>query len=517
MRINAFHVLTANNIRHPGTLFSAWLSRTISPRERVLCAFRARFWLHFWHQHIITMSRQYPDLYSTTRSFISPASFRIFNRLCDTLVLLVIAYARHYPDQPFCPWLLGTEFVEHFFGQARMLLPDFTYAELLKMVQHIMVRQRILLSGNFKENREKQSGVGYILDFDATPLTPEDYRLALVDLTMQDINNLVELGYKEAEMICKDLLKIPVPKLDPVHPIRLARGEASQSKDSTDDDSDDEDVTEEDLYDDGLDDQTDPTVSAVANSAAEGTARLSALCDDYEAVVEEAQTAPPIMPLSVPNHVENSDRPSGIPMDISLHSSLVDARGKISIEAMLQARRKLQAGTTTKSERVVRMDPKFALRRAMDVINPDASDGKKKMSIQEASQRVRVVQALAKDVETEKKVRENRWQTFAKGLRNIIPADGKLHIHFVVRHTHAAFPVLPNVSSRNVNGMFFLKRGSFVIVRNNAARLYIGEVLDMYKLASGNRYGSVKTANTVESLKYLSVRAFLPLMVVRDL
>ena len=65
-------------------------------------------------------------------------------------------------------------------------------------------------------------------------------------------------------------------------------------------------------------------------------------------------------------------------MDISLHSALVDAQGKISIEAMLRACRKLQAGTITKSGRVVRVDPKFALPRAMDMIDPDASDGKKR-------------------------------------------------------------------------------------------------------------------------------------------
>jgi hypothetical protein len=87
-------------------------------RDRVLCILRACFWLHFWREHIIMMTSKYPDLYSLQRSFISPASFRIFNRLCDTLLLLVIAYARFYPDQPFCPWLLGTEFVEHFFGLA---------------------------------------------------------------------------------------------------------------------------------------------------------------------------------------------------------------------------------------------------------------------------------------------------------------------------------------------------------------------------------------------------------------
>src|SRR5882762_7058236 len=39
-------------------------------------------------------------------------------------------------------------------------------------------------------------------------------------------------------------------------------------------------------------------------------------------------------------------------------------------------------------------------------------------------------------------------------------------------------------------------------------------VLDLYKMASGNRYGSVKTANTVEELKYLSVKVYLPLMVI---
>ncbi|KIM79425.1 hypothetical protein PILCRDRAFT_10261 [Piloderma croceum F 1598] len=66
----------------------------------------------------------------------------------------------------------------------------------------------------------------------------------------------------------------------------------------------------------------------------------------------------------------------------------------------------------------------------MDTLDPEGGDSKKKMSTQEALQRVRVVQALAVDIETEKKAREIRWQNFAKGLRNVIPAN-----------------VLPNVST----------------------------------------------------------------------
>lgn len=135
-----------------GLLFDAWISREMDIEDRVLCALRAHFFLHIWKEHISTLSKAYPDLYSTSRSFISTPSFHIFNRLCDTLVLLALIFAKEYPDQPFCPWLLGTEFVEHFFGLARMLLPDFAYAELVKIVRHVMVRQRLLLTPTYKEN-----------------------------------------------------------------------------------------------------------------------------------------------------------------------------------------------------------------------------------------------------------------------------------------------------------------------------------------------------------------------------
>ncbi|KAF5372671.1 hypothetical protein D9615_009847 [Tricholomella constricta] len=102
-----------------GSLFDAWMNRRMSVNDRVLLALRARFFLHLWRQHIVTMSNRFPDLYSLKRSFISPASFNIFNRLCDTLIELALVFSRHYPTHPFCPWLLGTDFVEHFFGLSR--------------------------------------------------------------------------------------------------------------------------------------------------------------------------------------------------------------------------------------------------------------------------------------------------------------------------------------------------------------------------------------------------------------
>lgn len=52
-------------------------------------------------------------------------------------------------------------------------------------------------------------------------------------------------------------------------------------------------------------------------------------------------------------------------------------------------------------------------------------------------------------------------------------------------------------------------------MRNTTSRTYISEVLDLYKLATGNRYGSVKTAQAVEELKFLSLRVYLPLVTVK--
>ncbi|KIM79426.1 hypothetical protein PILCRDRAFT_10262 [Piloderma croceum F 1598] len=112
-------------------------------------------------------------------------------------------------------------------------------------------------------------------------------------------------------MICRDLLKIV---------------------DFADDDLVEEDATDDEVYDGDLDNQAAPTILAVAQSAAQGAARLSALCDDYKAVVEEARMAQPIVPLSTPNLADKTDGPVKTPMDISLHSELVDGQGKISID-----------------------------------------------------------------------------------------------------------------------------------------------------------------------------------------
>ncbi|KAJ3715441.1 hypothetical protein C8R42DRAFT_725798 [Lentinula raphanica] len=73
----------------------------VSVEDRILAAFRARFWLNFVFHHILHLSKRFPDFCSTKRPSISAASLKIFNRLCDTLLLLVIAYSEYFPDVLF--------------------------------------------------------------------------------------------------------------------------------------------------------------------------------------------------------------------------------------------------------------------------------------------------------------------------------------------------------------------------------------------------------------------------------
>ncbi|KAJ7821764.1 hypothetical protein B0H14DRAFT_2599009 [Mycena olivaceomarginata] len=415
-----------------GVLFDAWLNRTITVANSVLAALRARFFLHLWRAHIVLMSTQYPDLYSTARSFISAPSFHIFNRLCDSLLLLVIVYARRYPNEPFCPWLLGTEFVEHFFGLARMMLPNFTWAEFIKLVQHVMVRQRILLSGSFKETRERKARVGYVLDFDPSPLTAEDRKLAQVTMSDKEMDSLVDLAFLEATLLCTQILHIPVSKPRPRKPLNLAPlgvppRKTTSSSDSDSELDDDESDSEEEgpplLRPDG------PADDQMIACAAYDAARYSALCDDYEEAVKELdEISTPLVFGSAP------------PLLVSLPTV---------------PEPQIRAGTTTRSEKVSEIDSKYALSRISRAIdtkaNGDDDTKPEKMTHQEASNLTRVIQQQNAAIQQSqpKKPRELRWKNFL----------GAVHRHVDVR-------VLPNIAAKNVQALNLLKTGSWTVMWN---------------------------------------------------
>ncbi|KAF8169334.1 hypothetical protein K438DRAFT_1774346 [Mycena galopus ATCC 62051] len=485
-----------------GTLFDAWMSRTMSIHDRILAAFRARFWLHLWRKHIVKLSGRFPDLYSPARSFISPASFHIFNRLCDTLILLAIIYSRYYPGQPFCPWLHGTEFVEHFFGLARMLLPNFTFAEFLKMVQHMEVRQKILLSGKFNLKRERDSAAGYIMDYDAKALSSEDQRIAAGQVDDRDLDQLAELAFREAAQICKEILHIAAPFPTVEKPLQLTPLGSSLRKKKTgtmptdselesdlDNDSDVDEEVDCDSEDEEPEIRSDASISEITAAATLDTARYSALCQDYDTF--RAELGEPLADADVSSLIPKAAsiapaKPSG-----PFVSKILDAQGKVSIKLMVNYKKALQAGTTTHSERVVSLNPKFALAQ---VAREADTEGKvPAMSIKEASHRVRIAQDGDSAFREGKKTRELRWQTAATTVQSLVPPT-----------------VLPNVGSKNVNVLFPIRLGNFLVMRTTQC-MYIGEVMDIFKKGSNGRYGSIESAASTSEIHAFSLRVYLPL------
>jgi hypothetical protein len=96
---------------------------------------------------------------------------------------------------------------------------------------------------------------------------------------------------------------------------------------------------------------------------------------------------------------------------------------------MLDARARHQLSTTTQSERVVKINPKFTTLAAERTSNEPGKELKEtpKMSIQKASHRVRIVQELDGNVNAEKPCKswELRWKEIAKHIARLVSPTGK--------------------------------------------------------------------------------------------
>ncbi|KAJ3727641.1 hypothetical protein C8R42DRAFT_620753 [Lentinula raphanica] len=508
-----------------GLLFEAWMSPAMALEDRILAAFRARFWLNFVYHHISYLSKRFPDLYSSKRSFISAASLRIFNRLCDTLILLVIAYSEYYPDVPFSIRNISTEFIEHFFGVGRELLPDFTYAEFLKIVQHIMVRQRIVESGSVASGKHlKDSASGYIFDAVTDLRAPSHEPIPPISITRAKIDELVHTAYLEAAHLCRDILAIPASKTPSFSKQPLLHlkahafectssgddGQSNEDSDSEDDDDypaigDDADEVEHCLVvaenDDDSDDSVRDQINRTMGLSAKDTARYSALCDDLNTFISHNGLSNTDIDLPRSTTVVPGIVQPLIDHTVTINfSKLIDAKtSKISIAACLEARQVSQSATSTKSERSVKLSDKFALKQVLE--NVKDPNEIQKMTQQEGSHRVRIAQDQNVELQRQQKIkkRQDRW------LETVTTINKSLE----------SVDALPNLGIKNVTVLYPLVPHTFVLMKTSM-RMYIGQVLDIYKKGQSSRYGSVNKATEISGLSFLSLRVFLPLVTASD-
>ena len=196
------------------------------------------------------------------------------------------------------------------------------------------------------------------------------------------------------------------------------------------------------------------TISQCMATAAKDTTHYSALCDKHDELLDilEASsdpkhiTGPPTGSPSPPTQtsksgevphpllisillpeprVSNSSKPVGSRLPIK--SQFLDGTGKALVLLLLKYCDKLQSGTTAHSEKVMKLNPKFAIEPPIVNSSIKGTDGKElRISAKEALHRLRIGQVFYLSLLNKqlKKDRELRWKAMVSSLRVILNPQG---------------------------------------------------------------------------------------------
>ncbi|CAI2199558.1 10998_t:CDS:2, partial [Funneliformis geosporum] len=93
----------------------------------------------------------------------------------------------------------GTEVLEHVFGLARQLIPDFTAYEFFKILRRVMYHNKILRTEDFSIKKEKVSATEYIFDLDSNDTSIELLELLRQWSTQDEIHRAVRITYVNAK------------------------------------------------------------------------------------------------------------------------------------------------------------------------------------------------------------------------------------------------------------------------------------------------------------------------------
>ena len=118
-----------------GELIDAYQNRSMPHKERIKLVLRARYFVDHWQYYL--RATGYPEI----QYLLSRAAVDIVSYLVDGLVGLVLIYRdRHNGSQPLLPWLHSTEPCEHVFGEAHMVVKDFTMLDFLYMMTKLRIK-----------------------------------------------------------------------------------------------------------------------------------------------------------------------------------------------------------------------------------------------------------------------------------------------------------------------------------------------------------------------------------------
>jgi hypothetical protein len=180
-----------------GELIDSCQSRKVTHLERIKMGYRALFFLALWKEFL--QSAGYP----LAKYYVSHQCADISRILVAGMISLILVYRDYGAGQPLLLWMHSTEPVEHTFGEARKLCPNFTLLEFLYLTKKLYrVMSSFRADGPPSADKACASGYNH-----GTYLRRHDINLDLLSIFPSDkeIEAIMKVAYGEAYGIMVDL------------------------------------------------------------------------------------------------------------------------------------------------------------------------------------------------------------------------------------------------------------------------------------------------------------------------
>ena len=142
-----------------GDLIDAYQNRALPHRERVKMVLRAKYFLDYWEQFLESVR------YLKSQHFLLREATHILQQIIEGLLALIYIYRDHLSNHedinPLLPWLHSTEQCEHIFGEARQIVTDFCFLDLIYMLPKLRVTVRESILRARLDSRATASGYSH--------------------------------------------------------------------------------------------------------------------------------------------------------------------------------------------------------------------------------------------------------------------------------------------------------------------------------------------------------------------
>ena len=180
------------------------------------------------------------NMIATERHFLAHQTYSSLIQCCEAIVMLIHCHAKYYHEVPLCTWLHGTEALEHLYGIARQILPDFTVLDFKQMMPKIMRMVKIWINGGVKgfETQSHYGGnMGYSFDYFKAP---EDFSQGFPNA--DGMKEAVLAGREDANVLLKIVGMQAAPAgslskniLNPVSPVTMSEEMVDEDEDNSED------------------------------------------------------------------------------------------------------------------------------------------------------------------------------------------------------------------------------------------------------------------------------------------